>query len=30
MKLYVVENRTSKFMLDVSQKRPGVVENMID
>lgn len=28
MKLYVVENRTSKTMLDVAEKRTGLVENM--
>jgi hypothetical protein len=28
VKLYVVENRTSKIMLDVAEKRTGVVENM--
>ena len=28
MKLYVVENRTSKIILDVAEKRSGAVENM--
>jgi hypothetical protein len=28
VKLYVVENRTSKIILDVAEKRTGVVETM--
>lgn len=28
MNLYVAENRTSKIILNVAEKRTGVVENM--